>query len=128
MEEAPESAYLPEWETMPFEIGVVHKPCPPKRIYFVKPPSDGLEKRIFNMHKASAGRKRNIKRGLGFNPLNDYFMGSHAHHLHLENNKDFVIYLPSWLHSLNRHSSKTGKNMFSVASIALDYWLSDYEF
>lgn len=125
---APASAYLEDQGAIPFNLLPVSKPEKMKVIKSENIKSPEYEKMVFISNTIIHRSKKAIKRGYGFKPLNTPFKGSAAHHLHLEGNKDFVIFLPSWLHSLNHHNSKTGLNMFSVAAIALDYWLSDYDF
>lgn len=66
-----------------------------------------------------------IKRGLGFKPINNYFHYSTAHHLHLENSKDLIIYIPFWEHEIHRHKIKTWEGMDTINSIALDYWVNE---
>lgn len=68
------------------------------------------------------------KRGFGFTPLNAAFWGSHAHHLLLENNNSFCVYVPCFLHEGIKHNSKTGEGMQTVNAVALSYWLIDYQF
>ncbi len=66
-----------------------------------------------------------IRRGLGFKPLNNHFKTSAAHHLHLENSKDFLIYIPIWDHDLHKHKAKEPESMTTINSIALDYWVNE---
>lgn len=49
-------------------------------------------------------------RNFGFRPLNKYFVGAHAHHLHI-NNSDDVIYIPSEIHQSVWHSHKDNDKM-----------------
>lgn len=65
------------------------------------------------------------RRGLGFKPLNKHFKASAAHHLHLENSKDFLVYIPFWVHDLNRHKAKNLESMTTINAIALDYWVNE---
>ena len=67
---------------------------------------------------------------LGFKPLNNRFECSHGHHLYLEDNLDFVIYLPDWLHRLHCHNRKTWEGMDTMNAIALDYLINEdlYDF
>lgn len=71
---------------------------------------------------------RSYERGLGYSPLNSAFLGSHIHHLHEESNTSFCVYIPSFLHELIHHVSKTGTGMQSINAVALSYWLIDYQF
>jgi hypothetical protein len=73
-------------------------------------------------------RIHSYKRGLGYSPLNSAFLGSHTHHLHEESNTSFCVYIPSFLHELIPHVSKTGTGMQSINAVALSYWLIDYQF
>ncbi len=57
-------------------------------------------------------------RDLGFNPLNEYFQGSHAHHI----NKIDVIYIPKEYHFI-AHSILRNKNMEPINTIAFFFLL-----
>lgn len=79
-------------------------------------------------------RKQNIdkcriidvnKRKLGYNPINTKFNWFDAHHLHLECNINFVIFLPRWLHLFIHHRPKTWVGMDTINAIALDYWINE---
>ena len=63
------------------------------------------------------GRKHNNKRkrNLGFNPLNEYFEGSEAHHI----NRNDVIYIIKELHRSIKHCLETGKNMDKINKISM---------
>lgn len=67
----------------------------------------------------------NKRRNFGYNSINKMFNWSVAHHLHLENNHDFVIQIPFWLHRLYSHNSYTGKNMQTMNAITLDFWINE---
>ena len=73
-------------------------------------------------------KQSSYKRGLGYLPLNNYFKGSHAHHLLLEDNVWFCVHIPAFLHSFFRHRSDTFKGMLTINAVALSYWLIDYQF
>lgn len=77
-----------------------------------------------NANKEIALKRAAKRRNLGFQPLNDRFECSHGHHLYLEDNLEFVIFLPSWLHRLHDHTPKMWKNMDTINAIALDYWIN----
>lgn len=64
-------------------------------------------------------------RGLGYIPLNTYFEGSASHHLFLERSKDFVVFIPNFLHKIFLHNHKTGKGMETINSAALDFWVNE---
>lgn len=64
-------------------------------------------------------------RGLGFKPLNNHFKASAAHHLHLENSKDFLVYILIWDHGLHKHNPKKPETMTTINAIALDYWINE---
>lgn len=59
------------------------------------------------------------KRGLGYQPLNYYFRGSALHHLFLEGNKDFCVFVPDFLHSMFKHNPWTGAGMDQINAIAV---------
>lgn len=88
------------------------------------------EKSLYNTQyrkeKPEAERKAfATHRGLGFKPLNNHFKASAAHHIHLENSKDFLVYIPIWDHELNPHKSINPESMTTINSIALDYWVNE---
>ena len=81
-------------------------------------------------HKAAFWRERaskinSVNRGLGYNPLNSSFLGCDAHHLLLENNKDFCINLPAWLHRFYIHARKEPGTLDSINAVALDFWINE---
>lgn len=49
--------------------------------------------------------------------MNDYFIGSDAHHL----SKSIIVYIPSWLHRHIQHNLKTGENMREINMLAIQY-------
>jgi len=68
-------------------------------------------------------RKSNIKRKrqLGFNPINDCFNGSDAHHI----NKTDVIYIPTALHEAHYgHRLDRPKTMIEINRIAFQYLIN----
>lgn len=74
----------------------------------------------------SIDRKYQAKRrNFGYKSINKTFNWSESHHLHLEENHDFVINIPTWLHKLYSHSSVTWRNMNSINALALDFWINE---
>ena len=69
-------------------------------------------------------RKHNNKRerNLGFNPLNEWFEGSNAHHINFND----VIYIPEGLHRSIPHNVWTGKNMSQINCLAYQFLMGDY--
>ena len=57
------------------------------------------------------------RRHLGFFPLNEYFEGSHAHHI----SQNFVIYIPEEIHKSIWHCLQTGKNMEQINKLAIEF-------
>jgi hypothetical protein len=83
-------------------------------------------------YKNSSNGRAAIKRYMhrrkheyGFEAINACKFGHEGHHLHLENNHDFAINLPDWLHRLIYHNSRSGRGMDSINSVALDYWINE---
>lgn len=68
--------------------------------------SNGRTVRLRSAHK----RRDNM----GFNPLNEWFEGSHAHHI----NKIDIIYIPNKWNRLVYHNIYTQKNMEIINTIA----------
>jgi hypothetical protein len=50
--------------------------------------------------------------------------GQDFHHLHLENNNDFGVHLPQFLHQSVYHTSNKWVNMDEINAIALQYWIN----
>jgi hypothetical protein len=70
--------------------------------------------------------KHNAKhKGYGFNPINCYFIYSHAHHLWIENTSDWVIFLPEFLHRLHQHSHSNIESMITPNILAIDFWINE---
>ena len=61
------------------------------------------------------------QRDLGFEPINEHFEGSHAHHF----NKNGIIYIPADLHRSVSHNVFTGRGMEEINKAAFE-WL-DHE-
>ena len=67
--------------------------------------------------KAKARRCRE----LGFNPINEPFPGSEAHHI----NKNDVIYILVELHRSVHHNLSTGKGMEEINDLAQEFLLAE---
>lgn len=65
-----------------------------------------------NSKKMKAKRKQ-----FGFIPLNEYFDGSHGHHI----NKEMVIFIPKELHESTRHSVLQNRNMETINKKSFDF-------
>lgn len=65
------------------------------------------------------------RRGYGFKALNKALKATHGHHLHLEGNHDFVIFVPNFIHTMFGHRSDYAEAMISINSIALDLWINE---
>ena len=61
------------------------------------------------------------RRNYGFNPLNDYFEGSHFHHLHIDNNED-GIFMPGYIHDSIWHDPNNKESMIKINKLAFE-WL-----
>ncbi len=66
------------------------------------------------------------KRNFGFNVINTYFKGAHAHHLHVNNNED-VIYIPAKIHRLAHHSVHNNQSMGEINTHVLLWALNYYK-
>lgn len=58
------------------------------------------------------------KRGLGFNPINERFEGSEAHHM----DKNTVVFIPAKLHQSIYHRLDNPTTMFKINMAVVD-WL-----
>jgi hypothetical protein len=56
---------------------------------------------------------------MGFIPLNQWFEGSHAHHI----DKEYVIYIPKELHTQIQHSQKNIESMIKINALVFK-WLN----
>lgn len=65
--------------------------------------------------------------GKGFLPITSYKKGYSAHHLFLESNSAFCIYIPDFIHSFYKHNSKTGKGMDTINAVALSIFIDGDE-
>ncbi|MCK9575316.1 MAG: hypothetical protein M0R51_05110 [Clostridia bacterium] len=76
--------------------------------------------------KAAWSKKQQIRRGLGYKPINNWFKNSDCHHLRYTfdinaKDNDIVLYVPRDLHTSIQHNGKTGKNMKAI-NIKLLLW------
>jgi protein-arginine kinase activator protein McsA len=72
-------------------------------------------------HRASEYRRK----GYGYSPINEPETGAHFHHLHLEDNHEFGIYIPEFIHTLIQHNSVTGMGMDTMNAMAWQYLLDE---
>lgn len=91
---------------------------------------DKIKKYSYKHSRTINGKKIRIKvssrrRKLGFNPLNEYFEGSHFHHLHINNSND-GYYIPAELHKSIWHSHKDKETMNKINKIVFE-WLENQQ-
>lgn len=67
--------------------------------------------------KVIVKRSQALRKKLGFIPQNEYFEGSHAHHI----DKERVIYIPQELHKNIHHSVLKNVNMEKINTIAFEF-------
>lgn len=72
-------------------------------------------------YEAACIRAEEKRRGFGYIPLNDRFIGSEGHHL----DKEFVVYIPEEMHRSIWHSVVKDINMEEINALALDYVYGD---
>lgn len=72
--------------------------------------------------RASVDKRNARRRELGYNPINEWFEGSEAHHLRLKNNSDAVMYIPKELHRSISHNGYTGRNMKEINRLCLKWY------
>ena len=65
----------------------------------------------------SRGKTMAKRKSLNFIELNEWFKGSHAHHL----NKEFILYIPVDLHRSISHNLWTGEGMEKINNLAIVY-------
>lgn len=104
-----------------------------KRIYDQDPEK---AKRMHKVWLATISGKKHLRkynhqrRGLGHNPLNEFFEGSDEHHLRYSNSQedkdnDMTIYVPRELHRSIPHNGNTGKNMREINIACLEWYFSN---
>ena len=89
------------------------------------------KERVKRWVKEHPERKRELNRkymhkrdrNLGFNPLNECFKDSEAHHI---NTKD-VIYIPKEMHRSVRHSLTTRQGMAKINTLAIRFYLKQLQ-
>lgn len=79
-----------------------------------------------NYRKTPAGKevmtKHNHKRrSFGCDPLNEWFEGSHFHHLHINEDHSVGIYIPEDLHRSIPHNSFTWEGMDEINHLAIKF-------
>ena len=62
----------------------------------------------------------NKRRNYGFKPLNNWFEGSHFHHLHIDNH-DNGIFIPGYIHNNIWHSPNNKESMIKINKLAFEY-------
>ena len=70
--------------------------------------------------KISTKRGDSKRRKFGFKPLNDWFKGSHFHHLHI-NNHDDGIFMPGYIHNGIWHDPNNKESMIKINKLAFEY-------
>lgn len=71
------------------------------------------------------GARNNVNRkGLGYNPMNESFKGSHFYHTFIDNDPDIGIYIPAKLHNSVWHGRNNQKTMDKINNLAFE-WLKN---
>lgn len=79
-----------------------------------------------NMGKLSNAKHNAKRRSFGFNNINDkQFACEVWHHLHLEDDHNFCISIPDFIHKFVPHKNNDINQMMSINAIAIQYWLDD---
>jgi hypothetical protein len=87
--------------------------------------SDNMNNQKFFNAVKQMFNKRACHGKFGYAPINEPFTGAHFHHLHLEDDHSFGVYVPDFLHAHTYHNSCTGQGMDEMNAVALQYWLDD---
>lgn len=120
-----------EWKRKSYAIHKEEKLAKDKLNYIINKEQINLKKReYYRNHKKEAAIRSKIyrkskpeehkarrvwrKRNLGFHPLNDWFDGSVAHHVNIND----VVYIPETIHKSVSHSLKTGRGMDTINKLA----------
>jgi len=80
----------------------------------------------FNKTPKEKERHSIRRRELGMKPINDYFSGSHFHHLHLNDDHAIGLYIPAKLHMAYRHNSKTMNGMKEINDAAYNWYFHEH--
>ena len=80
--------------------------------------SKEYDKKYRQTHKEQILQRTCKRRGLGCVPFNNWFEGSHGHHI----DKTHVIYIPKKLHRSMYHNVFTGYNMDKINAKVIE-WL-----
>lgn len=75
----------------------------------------------FKQYKHIQDSKR---RGYSATLLNDYFIGAHGHHV-WEEESDFVIFIPNFIHALHWHNHNKPETMVTPNALAFDYFINE---
>jgi len=77
-----------------------------------------------NKDKVLATTHRRL-REYGFNPINQPFIGSAAHHTWLSEASDMVIYIPNFIHTMYPHNHFKPETMYEINCVSMDYWINE---
>ena len=69
------------------------------------------------------------RRSLGVNPINNYFIGSHYHHLRHKKetgiiDNDIGLYIPKEVHESVPHNGNNGYNMDKINKLAIEWYIN----
>lgn len=84
-----------------------------------------INKRVRLWYKKNPERYKiyySNRKGFGFDPINDWFEGSHYHHTHENENHDIGIFIPAKLHNSIKHDNKNQESMDRINRAAYE-WL-----
>lgn len=76
--------------------------------------------------KIASIKHHNVRKSLGFDPINEWFNGSEYHHLHIDMdgnvNNSIGIFIPSELHKSIPHNPNTWKGMDEMNNTAMKWY------
>jgi hypothetical protein len=83
------------------------------------------KEKVYIKNRVYRSKKDFSYRGLGYEPLNKPFRGSHCHHLIIDKegeiNLNICIFIPEELHNSIPHNSNTWKGMDKINAVARDF-------
>lgn len=70
-------------------------------------------------------KKNKRQRGWGIDSINNYFKGSHFHHMHINKNHAIGIYIPMNLHMSMSHRYNNRESMNKINNIAIEWYYEE---
>lgn len=101
-----------------------------KRRYANNRKSIAAKRSAYNkLHPEIGHACRYKRRGWGIpNPINEHFKGSHLHHLHIANNHQICIYIPTDLHRSIYHAHNRPETMLKINTAVMIWYYTTEDY